>query len=66
MSEFIAIDRTLPDEADTVEGRLADILSESDCVVSVSDYKLSAPDKARVIRALRLVDALAMIAGNRS
>lgn len=55
MSEFLAIDRRLEGEAPTVEGRLADIIAVPDCIVEVDEYKLSEPDKARLVRALRLV-----------
>lgn len=61
MSEFLAVDRRLPGEAATVEGRLADIMDNPDCIVEVDEYKLSKHDKARVIRALRLVATLATL-----
>lgn len=67
MSEFLAIDgKAYPEEADTVEGRLADILAIEDCIVQVDEYKLSKSDKSRVVRALRLADAIAALSGQRS
>jgi hypothetical protein len=61
MSEFLAIDRRLDGEAPTVEGRLADIIDDEDCVVQVDEYKLSSSDRDRVVRALRLAAAVAEI-----
>ncbi len=67
MSEILAIDgKAYPEEADTVEGRLADILAAKGCVVIVDDYKLSGSDRARVVRALRMADAIAVLTGQRS
>ncbi len=67
MSDFLAIEgKAYPDEADTVEGRLADILAGPDCLVQIDEYKLSKKDKARVVRALRLAAAMAELAGQRS
>jgi len=62
MSEFLAIDRRLYGEAPTVEGRLADILAEPDCIVEVDEYKLTSEDKSRVVMALRLAALVAEIA----
>lgn len=67
MSEILAIDgKAYPEEADTVEGRLADIMAAPDCVVRVDEYKLSGADRARVVRALRLAAAMAELSGQRS
>jgi hypothetical protein len=60
MSEFLAVDRALDGEASTVEGRLADIMASSDCVVEIDEYKLSDADKGRVVSALRVVHAMTM------
>ena len=40
-----------PDEADTVEGRLADLMADGR--VEVDGYTLSDADRARVVAALR-------------
>jgi hypothetical protein len=39
------------DEADTVEGRLADIIETAD--VLIDEYRLSTNDRAKVVSALR-------------
>lgn len=61
MSEFLAIDRALDGEADTVEGRLADILANKDCIIRVDEYKLSESDKIKIINSLRIAHSIRQI-----
>lgn len=52
MSEVLATSPRLPDEAPTVEGRLADIIETAE--VRVDEYRLSDHDRALVVAALRV------------
>lgn len=58
MSEFLVTNKVFPDESSSVEGRLADIIETEDCVVQISEYKLSEHDLAIVVNALRLAHAM--------
>ena len=55
MSEILATSPRLKDEADTVEGRLADIMEAEEVWIGpVGDgYRLSNQDRAKVVMALR-------------
>lgn len=56
MSKYLALDRkATPEEMNTVEGRLADIMKAEDCVVTVGDYELLDKDKKLVVKALWLM-----------
>ena len=63
MSKYLALDRALDGELNTVEGRLAEILEDDDCVVRVGDYKLSESDKLKVIGALMFVHMMKSVCG---
>lgn len=54
MSEILATSPALPGEADTVEGRLADIIEADNLWIWIGDYRLSDSDRAKVVAALRL------------
>lgn len=51
MSTKLATSPRLPDEAQSVEGRLADIIECAE--LRVDEYRLSESDLARVVAALR-------------
>jgi hypothetical protein len=51
MSEYLVTEKVYPEEAETVEGRLADLMETA--VVSIEEYKLSDKDRAKVVAALR-------------
>lgn len=51
MSEYLVTEKVFDHEADTVEGRLADLMERG--VVEVDEYKLLEEDVARVVLALR-------------
>jgi hypothetical protein len=54
MSQILATSpHVLDDEPSTVEGRLADCLENA--VIYVDEYQLSTSDRARLVRALRVV-----------
>lgn len=61
MSEYIALDRALDGEKNTVEGRLADIIENDDCIIRIDEYKLSFHDKKKVINALLLAHAVKQV-----
>ena len=50
MSEVLATSPQLPDEAESVEGRLADLMMFAE--VRVDGYRLSDSDRAKVVEAL--------------
>lgn len=52
MSEILATSPAMPDEAPTVEGRLADIIETAE--VRIDEYRLSDSDRKRLVSALRL------------
>lgn len=56
MSNILATEK-LEYEASTVEGRISDIIEMDNAEIRIGDYRLSASDRDRVIKALRLVHA---------